>query len=133
MEPSTAKTRSSSSRSRTFIWTRRTDPSSRFQSGVFPQGLNETGQCPARFSPFSSFARGGIAMRQILAAYCALGAFTILLANLALLASVMCRRTATAAAFTALMLFLAFVALPFVRWTVLMPFQFGILGAPGKL
>ena len=49
---------------------------------------------------FMAVTLGGVSPRQVLAAYCTLGAYTFLLCNLALLASVIMPRTVTAAAFT---------------------------------
>jgi hypothetical protein len=56
--------------------------------------------------PFTIFAitLGGVSLRQIVAVYCALGAFTFLLCNLALLGSVLARGTAGAIAFCLLVL-----------------------------
>ncbi|MDQ3622499.1 MAG: hypothetical protein M3463_08435 [Verrucomicrobiota bacterium] len=56
--------------------------------------------------PFTllAVALGGVSVRQIAAAYLALGAYTIFLCNLALLASVVSRRTAHAAAWVAAVL-----------------------------
>ena len=49
---------------------------------------------------FMAVTLGGVSPRQVLAAYCTLGAYTFLLCNLALLASVIMPRTVTAAACT---------------------------------
>ena len=49
---------------------------------------------------FMAVTLGGVSPRQVLAAYCTLCAYTFLLCNLALLASVVMPRTVTAAAFT---------------------------------
>jgi len=56
--------------------------------------------------PFTIFAvtLGGVSLGQIAAVYCALGAFMFLLCNLALLGSVLARRTSEAAAFCVLVL-----------------------------
>jgi ABC-type Na+ efflux pump permease subunit len=61
--------------------------------------------------PFTllAVAFGGISTRQIMAAYCTLAAYILLLSNLALLFSVTARRTAAAAFFTGLMLFIYLV------------------------
>lgn len=62
--------------------------------------------------PFTllSITLGGVTMLQVLAAYAALFAFLIGLANLALFWSVICRRTGTAAGMTFLMVVLYFIA-----------------------
>ena len=54
--------------------------------------------------PFTIFAvtLGGVSLGQITATYCTLGAYTFLLCNVALLGSVIARRTAGAATFTIL-------------------------------
>ena len=82
--------------------------------------------------PFTLLAisLGGVAVRQIVAAYCTLGAFIIFLANLALLASVICRRTTGAAVFTGLTLFTFFAVVPFLRWMAMVPSFFGIVTTP---
>ncbi len=49
---------------------------------------------------FLAVTLGGVSPRQVLAAYCTLGAYTFLLGNLALLASVLMPRTVAAAALT---------------------------------
>ena len=81
--------------------------------------------------PFTllAIALGGIAMKQIVAAYCCLGAFLIFIANLALLASVICRRTAGAALLTGAVLVLFFVFVPLAGFIAQLPVQFGILSS----
>lgn len=85
--------------------------------------------------PFTllAIALGGVAVRQILAAYCTLGAFLVFLANLALLASVICRRTTAAAAITALTLLGFFAIVPWLNWLLRFPLQMGLLQSPGPL
>ena len=82
--------------------------------------------------PFTLLAisLGGVAVRQVIAAYCTLGAFIIFLANLALLASVICRRTTGAAVFTGLTLFTFFAVVPFLRWLAMLPSYLGMVTAP---
>jgi hypothetical protein len=84
--------------------------------------------------PFTLLAisLGGVSGRQIVAAYCTLGAFIILLANLALLASVICRRTTGAAVLTGAMLFVFFAAVPFVHWLIVLPTFFGLAPSPSR-
>ncbi len=82
--------------------------------------------------PFTLLAisLGGVAVRQIVAAYCTLGAFIILLANLALLASVISRRTTGAAVLTGASLFIFFAFVPFLRWAAMMPTYLGLIKTP---
>lgn len=82
--------------------------------------------------PFTLLAisLGGVAGQQIVAAYCTLGAFIIFLANLALLASVVCRRSTGAAVLTGGTLFVFFAAVPFLRWMVMLPTLIGLTTAP---
>ncbi len=82
--------------------------------------------------PFTLLAisLGGVAVRQVIAAYCTLGAFIIFLANLALLASVIRRRTTGAAVFTGLTLFVFFAFVPFLRWMVMIPTSLGLIATP---
>ncbi len=82
--------------------------------------------------PFTLLAisLGGVAVRQVAAAYCTLGAFIIFLANLALLASVICRRTTGAAVFTGLTLFAFFAAVPALHWIVMFPTYIGFIKNP---
>jgi hypothetical protein len=67
--------------------------------------------------PFTllSITLGGVTMQQVLAAYAALLAYLIGLANLALFWSVVCRRTGSAAGLTSLMLALYFIAPSFAQ------------------
>ncbi len=85
--------------------------------------------------PFTLLAisLGGVAVRQILAAYCTLGAFLVFLANLALLASVIFRRTSTAATFTGLTLFGFFAVVPMLRFFAMLPVQWGLVTSQGAL
>lgn len=82
--------------------------------------------------PFTLLAisLGGVSGRQIVAAYCTLGAFIIFLANLALLASVICRRSTGAAVLTGVTLFVFFAAVPFLRWLTMLPTYIGITTGP---
>lgn len=84
--------------------------------------------------PFTLLAisLGGVAERQIVAAYCTLGAFIIFLANLALLASVVCRRSTGAAVLTGSTLFVFFAAVPFLRWITMLPTYIGLTTAPSR-
>lgn len=79
--------------------------------------------------PFTMLAvtLGGISLRQIAAAYCTLGAFLIFLANLALLASVLCQRSAGAAALTVTALLLFFAVVPLLNWIAHLPARFGLI------
>jgi hypothetical protein len=79
--------------------------------------------------PFTMLAvtLGGISLGQILAAYCTLGAFLILLANLALLASVISRRSVGAAALTVVGLVLFFAVVPALNFFAHMPAQLGLI------
>lgn len=85
--------------------------------------------------PFTLLAisLGGVAVRQILAAYCTLGAFLVFLANLALLASVIFRRSTSAAVFTGLMLFGFYALVPLLRFFAMLPMQAGLITTPGPL
>ncbi len=85
--------------------------------------------------PFTLLAisLGGIAVRQILAAYCTLGAFLVFLANLALLASVIFRRTNTAASFTGLLLLGFFAVVPLLRFFAMIPVRIGAIQTPGPV
>ena len=84
--------------------------------------------------PFTLLAisLGGVAGRQIVAAYSTLGAFIIFLANLALLASVVCRRSTGAAVLTGLTLFVFFAAVPFLHWMTMLPTYIGITTTPSR-
>ena len=79
--------------------------------------------------PFTMLAvtLGGISLGQIAAAYCTLGAFLIFLANLALLASVVCKRSPGAAAFTIVALVLFFAIVPLLNWIAHWPAQLGLI------
>ncbi len=79
--------------------------------------------------PFTVLAitLGGISLGQIGAAYCTLGAFLIFLANLALLASVVCKRSAGAAALTILALVVFFAIVPLLNWIAHLPAQLGMM------
>jgi hypothetical protein len=85
--------------------------------------------------PFTLLAisLGGVAVRQIFAAYCTLGAFLVFLANLALFASVIFRRSTAAAAFTGLTLFGFFAVVPLLRFFAMIPVQMGLVTAQGPL
>jgi hypothetical protein len=67
--------------------------------------------------PFTLLAisLGGVGIQQVIAAYCTLGAFVVLLSNLALLASVVCRRTVAAASLTGGALFMIFAVAPWIN------------------
>jgi ABC-type Na+ efflux pump permease subunit len=82
--------------------------------------------------PFTLLAvsLGGVAVRQIVAAYWTLAAFIIFLANLALLASVVCRRTTGAAVLTGSTLFVFFAVVPFLRWASMIPIRLGLIEVP---
>src|SRR6266853_3768221 len=82
--------------------------------------------------PFTLLAisLGGVAVRQVVAAYCTLGAFIIFMANLALLASVVCRRTTGAAVVTGVTLFVFFAVVPVVHWVISVPMRIGIVKQP---
>ncbi len=79
--------------------------------------------------PFTLLAitLGGISLRQVLAAYVAVAAFLVLVSNLALLGSVICRRTAGAAMFTGVTLFLFFAFVPIASGLARLPVQAGLL------
>ncbi len=79
--------------------------------------------------PFTMLAvtLGGISLGQIAAAYCTLGAFLIFLANLSLLASVLCKRSAGAAALTIAALALFFAIVPLLNWIAHLPAQIGLI------
>ena len=79
--------------------------------------------------PFTMLAvtLGGISLGQIAAAYCTLGAFLIFLANLALLASVVCKRSPGAAAFTIVALVLFFAIVPLLNLIAHWPAQLGLI------
>lgn len=79
--------------------------------------------------PFTLLAitLGGISLHQVFAAYLALAAFLVLISNLALLGSVLCKRTAGAAVFTGLGILFFFAFLPFVGMIVQLPVKAGLL------
>ena len=79
--------------------------------------------------PFTVLAitLGGISLGQIAATYCTLGAFLIFLANLALLCSVLCKRSPGAAALTVVSLVFFFGIVPVLNWIAHLPAQFGII------
>ncbi|MCE9611477.1 MAG: hypothetical protein K8R23_14870 [Chthoniobacter sp.] len=79
--------------------------------------------------PFTMLAvtLGGISLGQILAAYCTLGAFLIFLANLALLGSVVCKRSPGAAVFTVVALVLFFAGVPLLNLIAHLPARLGII------
>ncbi len=81
--------------------------------------------------PFTLLAvtLGGISLRQILAAYLALAAFLVFVSNLALLASVLCRRTSGAAILTGAALLFFFGIVPLALWFAQLPVQYGLLKA----
>ncbi|MGQ0636773.1 MAG: ABC transporter permease [Planctomycetaceae bacterium] len=64
--------------------------------------------------PFTLLAitLGGVTLRQVIAAYCSLAAYLVLLANVGLLASVVCRRGGIASATTTLVLVVYFLIGP---------------------
>jgi len=81
--------------------------------------------------PFTLLAvtLGGISLRQIIAAYLTIGAFLVFVSNLALLASVICRRTSGAAILTGVSLLLFFVVVPLAGWSAQVPIWLGWLPA----
>ena len=81
--------------------------------------------------PFTVLAitLGGISLGQIAAAYCTLGAFLIFLANLALLASVLCKRSTGAAVLTVLALVFFFAIVPLLNFLAHLPAQIGLMAA----
>lgn len=62
--------------------------------------------------PFTLLAitLGGVTLEQVVAAYCSLAAYLILLANLGLLSSVVCRRSGNASAMTVALLLIYYLA-----------------------
>ena len=68
--------------------------------------------------PFTAFAvtLGGISLGQVLATYFTLGAYTFMLCNVALLGSVLAKRTGGAAAFTVLVVFLLLSVGAILEW-----------------
>ncbi len=81
--------------------------------------------------PFTVLAitLGGISLGQIAAAYCTLGAFMIFLANLALLASVVCKRSTGAAVLTVLALVFFFAIVPLLNFLAHVPARIGLIAA----
>lgn len=79
--------------------------------------------------PFTLLAvtLGGISLRQIFAAYLCIGAFLVFVSCLALLASVLCRRTASAAVLTGLSLIFFFAVVPLAAWFAQLPIKLGLL------
>ena len=77
--------------------------------------------------PFTLIAvsLGGVSIGQIVACYCALGAFIVFLSNLALLASVIFRRTGAAATATGLILFGGFCIVPILNFFARLPRMMG--------
>ena len=82
--------------------------------------------------PFTllAVAFGGVNASQVLAAYVCLGAFIFLLANLALIFSVMAKRTAGAAIYTALTLLALLIAPGVIKGTVWVLGRLGWLASP---
>jgi hypothetical protein len=68
--------------------------------------------------PFTAFAvtLGGVSMGQVLATYFTVGAYTFMLCNVALLGSVLAKRTTGAATFTVLVMFLLLSAGAILEW-----------------
>jgi hypothetical protein len=81
--------------------------------------------------PFTLLAitLGGVSLRQICAAYAAIAAFLVFVCNLALLASVLCRRTSGAAVLTGVALLFFFLIVPLAGWFGQLPIRLGILAA----
>ena len=81
--------------------------------------------------PFTVLAitLGGISLGQIAAAYCTLGAFLVFLANLALLCSVLCKRSTGAAALTICTLVLFFAIVPLLNFFAHIPARMGLITA----
>lgn len=84
--------------------------------------------------PFTLLAvtLGGISLRQILASYLCIGAFLVFVSNLGLLASVLCRRTASASVLTSLALIFFFAVVPLAAWFAQLPIRLGLL-PPGNV
>jgi len=85
--------------------------------------------------PFTLLAvtLGGIALRQIFAAYLSIAAFLVFVSNLALLASVLNRRSSTAALLTGVGLLFFFGVVPVAAWFAALPVRLGLLGAGNGL
>jgi len=79
--------------------------------------------------PFTMLAitLGGISLPQVIAAYVSIAAFLVLVSNLALLGSVLFRRTSGSAVFTGVALFLFFVLLPLATALATLPVRLGLL------
>ena len=79
--------------------------------------------------PFTLLAitLGGISLHQVFAAYVAVAAFLVLVSNLALLGSVLCRRSSGAALFTGFALFLFFALVPIANALAHLPVQMGLV------
>lgn len=79
--------------------------------------------------PFTLLAitLGGISLRQIFAAYLTIAAFLALVSNLALLASVVCRRSSGAAVLTAFTLIFFFAIVPVAAWFAQLPMRLGLI------
>jgi len=79
--------------------------------------------------PFTLLAitLGGISLHQVFAAYLTLAAFLVFVSNLALLASVVCRRTSGAAVLTGVALLFFFGVVPVALWFAQLPIRLGIL------
>jgi ABC-type transport system involved in multi-copper enzyme maturation permease subunit len=81
--------------------------------------------------PFTllAVAFGGVSASQVVAAYACLGAFIFLLANLALVFSVVAKRTAGAAVYTALVLLILLITPGLLAGTIWMLGRFGLLAS----
>lgn len=79
--------------------------------------------------PFTLLAvtLGGISLRQIFAAYFTIAAFLALVSNLALLASVVSRRSSGAAALTVFALLFFFAVVPIAAWFAQLPMRLGLV------
>ena len=79
--------------------------------------------------PFTLLAvtLGGISLRQIFAAYFTIAAFLALVSNLALLASVVSRRSSGAAVLTGVALLFFFAVVPIAAWFAQLPMRLGII------
>ncbi len=84
--------------------------------------------------PFTMLAitLGGVSIGQLLAAYATLGAFLILVSNLALFASVVCRRTGPAAVLTGVSLFFFFAVVPLATFLAFLPIKLGLIVQPNE-
>ena len=79
--------------------------------------------------PFTLLAitLGGISLRQIVATYLTIGAFLFFVSNLALLASVVCRRTAGSGILTGVSLLGFLAVVPLAGWLARLPVRLGWL------